>query len=97
MIMLVFEQFLSIGKAAQFLGVAVVTVRRWSKSGQLSVHHRTLGNHRRFSVEKLSDALGEPREQRISVGYARVSSHDQKADLVRQAARLTKGGAELMI
>jgi putative resolvase len=97
MIMKIYEEFLSIGKAAQFLGVAVVTVRRWAISGQLAVHHRTIGYHRRFSVIQLSELRGEPHEKRISVGYARVSSHDQKADLVRQADRLTQCGAELII
>ena len=97
MTMKLYEQFLSISKAAQFLGVAVVTVRRWSISGRLAVHHRTLGHHRRFSIVQLSELRGESHEQRIAVGYARVSSHDQKADLVRQSERLTQLGAELII
>ena len=52
MIIQIFEQFLNIGKAAQFLSVAVVT---WSQSGRLAVHRRTLGNHRRFSAVQLSE------------------------------------------
>ena len=41
---------------------------------------RTLGNHRRFD--------SPTKVERQVVGYARVSSHDQKEDLVRQAAIL---------
>ena len=38
---------------------------------------RTLGNHRRYRTS-------HPENQTLTVGYVRVSSHDQKADLVRQ-------------
>jgi len=40
-----------------------------------------LGNHRRYKLNE---------EHRVKVGYARVSSHDQKNDLATQAAYLSQ-------
>lgn len=74
------KTFLSVGQAAKLLGVSVSTMRRWEKEGKLSADKRTFGFHRRYEKEKL-----EKNEERFSVGYARVSSHDQKKDLIRQA------------
>lgn len=54
-------------------------MRRWEKEGKLSSDKRTFGLHRRYEKEKL-----EKNEERFSVGYARVSSHNQKKDLIRQ-------------
>jgi putative resolvase len=65
-----------IGEAARFYGVSVSTMRRWDKLGSLRSTSRTLGNHRRYQLVH---------EQRLKVGYARVSSHDQRNDLVTQA------------
>lgn len=42
---------------------------------------RTDGGHRRYDIDTLIDF----RETRKTVAYARVSSHDQRADLERQA------------
>lgn len=81
----------SIGEAASLLGVAVSTLRRWDAEGRLKPTFRTFGNHRRYAWGDLQ-ALIHPNKEvdktpRI-IGYARVSSHDQKGDLVRQADRL---------
>lgn len=75
-----FEQ-VSISCAARFYGVSVVTMRRWDRQGKLKSYSRTLGNHRRYKLNE---------DRRIKVGYARVSSHDQKKDLARQAAYLAQ-------
>lgn len=69
----------SIGEAAKFYGVSVVTLRRWEREGKLFAHCRTLGNHRRYKIRESA---------KLRVGYARVSSHDQKSDLTTQAAFL---------
>jgi len=71
---------LSIGKTAKFLGVSTVTLRRWEKLGKIS-SFRTFGNHRRFPENEI---LKIENKQKLHVGYARVSSHDQKTDLIRQ-------------
>lgn len=48
---------MSIGKAAHFLGVSPMTLRRWEKSGKL-VPRRTPTGHRRYAIEQMSEALG---------------------------------------
>ena len=72
--------------------VAVVTLRRWDKTGDLRPAWRTPGGHRRYSMDALNTMSGRSAPKRKTVGYARVSSHDQKDDLKRQADRL-KGHA----
>jgi putative resolvase len=74
-----------IGKAAEMLGVEVQTLRRWEDSGELVPDRKSAGGTRYYDVAKL---LGLGNEDMPTVGYARVSSHDQKADLVRQAELL---------
>ena len=41
------KTFLSIGQAANLLGVSVSTMRRWEKEGKLSSDKRTFGFHRK--------------------------------------------------
>ena len=77
----------SIGKVAHFLGVSVVTLRRWDKEGKLTSDRRTFGFHRRYDSLKIKRVFQKDTPKKI-VGYARVSSHDQKADLERQASLL---------
>lgn len=77
---------LSIGETAKILGVSVKTVRRWADSGKLK-SIRSPSNHRRFNLEdiqKLNEDTSTITENKITINYARVSSHDQKEDLVRQ-------------
>lgn len=81
-------RYLSIGDAAKRLGVSVQTLRRWDIAGKL-VAERTPGGRRRYRAEDVAtfNPLGINRAalERPTVAYARVSSHDQKADLERQA------------
>lgn len=71
---------LSISEAAKLKGVSASTLRRWEAEGKL-VPERTANGHRRY---ELSQLLGIKSELSFTVAYARVSSHDQKADLERQ-------------
>ena len=83
--------YLSIGEAATFLNVSISTLRRWDLLDQLTPSFRTKGGHRRYLLSKLQKLVGvvpDNNESRKVVGYARVSSHDQKNDLVRQVKRL---------
>lgn len=75
----------SIGEAAQALGVSITTLRRWGASGKLIADH-TAGGHRRYDLAKLRPEMfrAEDEANRRTVAYARVSSHDQKDDLERQ-------------
>ena len=63
------------------LGVDVQTLHAWEKSGELIPDRRSRGGTRYYDVGKV---LGLDNEDMPTVGYARVSSHDQKNDLVRQ-------------
>jgi putative resolvase len=79
----------SIGELAVRLGVSVVTLRRWDKAGKLSASCRTPGNHRRYDAVCAGRQLGlVPAGEGKTLAYARVSSHDQKSDLVTQGERL---------
>lgn len=71
---------LSISEAAKLKGVSISTLRRWEAEGKL-VPERTASGHRRYEMSQL---LGIKPELSYTVGYCRVSSHDQKKDLARQ-------------
>ena len=78
-------KLISIGKAAKLLGVSITTMRRWGKEGKLLEVTRTFGRPRRYVEEELLNLIYPEQEERINVGYARVSTHDQKKDLENQA------------
>ena len=80
------EMTVSIGEAAKELGVSVKTVRRWTDSGKLKFERSPTG-HRRFYLKDIKRIVPrdlDKADDRITINYARVSSHDQKADLTRQ-------------
>ena len=78
------ERIVGITEAASVLGVSITTLRRWEASDKLAEH--TAGGHRRYDLSKLRPELfrAADRAKRKTVGYGRVSSHDQKPDLERQ-------------
>lgn len=79
------SRYVSIGEAADFLGVSVQTLRRWDREGKLSPSERTSGGQRRYDLSKLRPQYFHREESdRKTIAYARVSSHDQKDDLDRQ-------------
>ena len=88
---------LSVGQVAKLFGVCTKTIRRWCATGRLKVHLRTVGQHRRFRLADLEPLLAIPQDQRKVIGYARVSSHDQKNDLVTQSQRLSDWGCDEVI
>ena len=78
------NRFVAIGEASKALGVSITTLRRWEESGRL-VPQRTKGGTRRYDLTQLKPEMFlAPPLERKTVAYARVSSHDQKADLERQ-------------
>ena len=84
----------SISAAAMFLGVCVTTIRRWERAGNIKCF-RTVGGHRRFSLSEIRRVLlGRKRRENVkkiekqAIVYARVSTHGQKPDLLRQQSRL---------
>jgi putative resolvase len=78
-------RFIKIGEAAKVLGVSIQTLRRWEESEYLVPDRKTKGT-RYYSLDKLINK--EIFENELTVAYARVSSHDQKKDLERQAEAL---------
>ena len=82
--------YISIGKLCKLLGISISTAYRWIKSGKIKEAFRTVGNHRRFNVEDIEQQFLSKKgtTTRRVVVYARVSSHDQKNDLVRQQQKL---------
>ena len=95
------EKLVSIGEAAEMLGVTDKTLRMWDKAGKL-VPIRTPGKQRRYRVSDLEKFQGLPSKaeaetkQEIAAQYSRVSSHEQKekGDLDRQTVRLSQFCAE---
>ena len=81
------KTLLSIGESALILGVCIKTLRRWDKSGYLTPQYYTKGGHRRYSLEDINKLTNSSNQDK-TICYARVSSHDQKTDLERQAIKL---------
>jgi putative resolvase len=85
----VFYMF-SIKEAADSLGVSVSTLRRWEKEGKIT-STKTSGGHRRYMIEDLSSSKrSKSKLTRITIGYCRVSSSDQKEDLKRQVDNVSQ-------
>ena len=76
------ERLYTLKEAKRLLGVTTKTIQRWDKQGKIRVV-RTIGGRRRIPESEIKRILGL-KEERIIVGYARVSSTTQKDDLERQ-------------
>lgn len=78
---------LNINETSEFLGVAKSTLRRWETEERL-IPLRTDGGHRRYEKEALikfkQNGFNIKTENRLTIAYCRVSSNDQKEDLIRQ-------------
>lgn len=77
---------ISIGDAAQELGISTKTLRRWADSGKIRFERSPTGQRRFFlaDIKRITPRELNKLDDRITINYARVSSHDQKEDLVRQ-------------
>jgi predicted site-specific integrase-resolvase len=79
---------ISIGQAVEELSVSRETLRRWEVAGKIEVE-RTPKGHRRYDLFKLYGLVPRPPlASRPTFAYARVSSCDQKEDLIWQVALL---------
>lgn len=79
------KRLVKIGEAAAMLGSSPDQLRKWEATGELLPARKTKGGTRYYAV---SDLMGLSNEDAPTIGYARVSSHDQKSDLERQHAML---------
>jgi excisionase family DNA binding protein len=83
------DKLLTVAEAAELLGVSGNTLRRWEREGKLVPDERTAGNQRRYRLSSVRpEMVRNDDRKRSTVAYARVSSHDQKDDLVRQKKML---------
>ncbi|EAI0963761.1 IS607 family transposase [Campylobacter coli] len=81
------KQLLPIGQASKLLGVSIQTLRNWDKQGLLKPDEITRGGSRRYKLESLKQInknIHYNTDNLKTIAYARVSSHDQKDDLIRQ-------------
>ena len=76
-------RFIKIGEAAKILGVSIQTLRRWEVIGYLIPHRKSKGKTRYYDLDRLIG--NKTAEDNLTIAYTRVSSHDQKEDLKRQA------------
>ncbi len=77
--------YISIGKVSNYLGVSISTLRRWDEMNLFNSSFRTIGGHRRYELNTILEITGDKAsENNIALGYARVSGHKQKKDLVNQ-------------
>lgn len=69
---------------AEKLNVSVITLQRWDREGRLKAF-RTPTNRRYYTQEQLDNLLGENcQDKKLVIGYARISSNNQKDDLKNQ-------------
>ena len=81
------NKLIAIGQASKLLGVSIQTLRNWDKQGLLKPDEITKGGSRRYKLESLKNINKNIKfntDNLKTIAYARVSSHDQKDDLIRQ-------------
>jgi putative resolvase len=96
---------LNIGEAAELLGVTTSTLRRWEKEKKLIPDERTRGGQRRYKLSSLNPVQkrGISKKSLITIGYARVSSSDQKKiyddkkNCLKSIAQRTAGHTKLFL
>ena len=65
------------------VGKTTKTLQRWDREGILTAH-RTLTNRRYYVHDQYLKIVGQKAKNRISIVYCRVSSANQKKDLISQ-------------
>ena len=80
---------ITIGNAAELLGVHTQTLRKWEREG-IVIPYRTPGGQRRYDLSTIMQLKGSNNEFKRGVTYCRVSSSKQSADLDRQIKFMQK-------
>jgi len=68
---------------AKLIAKTTSTLQRWDREGILKAH-RSPTNRRFYTHDQLSKVLGVKETNRIAISYCRVSSSNQKNDLLSQ-------------
>jgi putative resolvase len=79
------EKYISSKDARSQLSVCNKTLRNWAEAGKID-HIRTDGGFRRYNIEKYLKINNLLPKKKIC--YARVSTHEQKNDLITQVQNL---------
>ena len=82
------KEYIGVKAVCEILGISLSTIYRRLASGTLQEAFRTTGGHRRFKYQDILNINNPVNE--VTAIYSRVSSNDQKDDLVRQAEKLIK-------
>ena len=82
------EQHISTKQVCLLLVISLSTFYRYCKAGILKPAFFTFGKHRRFSLSQLRQSFNIDNKAVLAVCYSRVSSHDQKKDLISQEDKL---------
>ena len=82
------EQHISTKQVCLLLGISLSTFYRYCKAGILKPAFFTFGKHRRFSLSQLRQSFNIDNKAVLAVCYSRVSSHDQKKDLISQEDKI---------
>ncbi len=56
-------EYLTVGEAAEILGVSAATLRNWDRSGKLKAHRNPLNRYRLYRREELDALLSRVRGQ----------------------------------
>ena len=70
------SEWLTLGKAAKFLGVAQNTLRRWSDNGRIATFY-TDGGHRRYRCADLEAFIARPARRSAAVREPEQPGGDQ--------------------
>jgi excisionase family DNA binding protein len=73
------EEFLKIGKAAEYIHVSEDTLRLWDKTGKLKAI-KTAGGHRRYNIKQLDEFLGKNKAMKYGDLYNHLCSAQYIAD-----------------
>ena len=77
------ERLLTIGQAAELLGVHPLTIRNWSEKGTIRCL-RTPGGHRRYRLQDLQRAIASPQDDpATAAAIAELARHAVRAALSR--------------
>ena len=80
-----------ITEASEYIGVSINTLKTLANNNKIN-SFKTSGEHRRFRQDDLDTYMGieKEKQEKLTVIYARCSTHKQKENLERQKDRLRK-------